>query len=145
MSTNPEFDNCKFFDCGDPEVLSHTDVHGALEDHFERNWETEETLEQQAERLGPVTVNGFMPKIMGKEWLESHAQGFVETFEESFYEEFGGEDPEDAPPWKPEDRVRIERAFLTLLTSATKDATIWQCDESASREFSPEECLKILK
>jgi hypothetical protein len=148
MNTNPDTDDfykCKFFDCGDPEVLSHTEVHDALAEHFEASWLTDETLPQQAERLGAVTVKGFNPKPLDMEWLQAEAIDFVERFEDSFYEEFGGEDPEDNPPWEPENRAGVERAFFNVLKSATKNCTVWRCEEAASREFSPEECLEILK
>lgn len=145
QSANPLFDTAKFYDCGDPEELSHESAEEAITSHFEVTWESvEETQEQQAERICPLTVNAFVPKAMDPAWLDSAVDRMLEGFIENFEEEYGGPDG-DCPPWDIETGKAYQTALLRMMTKFTKKSVVWQCDQVGEREFSAEECLEIIK
>lgn len=140
----PEFKDAKLYTCTDGEYITNTDWAEAILEKLEGDWEEGETIAEQCERIGPITVDAYKPTPISPEWVSSEVGIMMERFEDNFNEAYGSNDHE-ADPWPTDAREWIRKVLTANLTKSLRSATTHACEQIGSHTFSVAECVEMLK
>jgi hypothetical protein len=138
----PEFKNAKLYTCTDGEYITHSDWSDAILEEMERDWEKDETIQEQCERIGPITVHAYAATPVSPEWIDSEVDDIMERFEDRFNEAHGC-DGHEAEPWTTDTHAWAKKALVANLTKSLRSAVTHACEEVGSHTFTVAECIHI--
>lgn len=136
----PEFKNAKLYTCTDGEYITNTDWHEAIVEALERDWEEDETLKAQCERIGPITVHAYAATPVSPGWIASEVDAMMGRFEENFQEVHGCDDYE-AEPWTDATRDWAKKVLTANLTKSLRSSVTHACEQVGSHTFTVAECI----
>jgi len=140
----PEFKNAKLYTCRDGEYITQTDWEEAIRDVLESDWEDGETVAEQCERTGVITVQAYADTPISPSWIDGQVDLFMERFRDNFSEEYGCDD-HDAEPWTDETQDWAKKVLVANLTKSLRSAQTHACEQIGSHTFSVEECIEMMK
>lgn len=138
------FDNADYYDCGDPENLSHDTVEEALEDYIDglEGMSPECDVAALIEANSPITVSAYTRKAVhpadAADWARDMAENLNEWWREEEYADPDGDG--DGPG-----DTAFVKALIPLIEAAIARTTVWACDNSGEREYSAEEVLALMR
>ena len=144
MTMTPEFKNAKLFSCQEEGVIRHHDPRDAIQELMEDDWEDDEPITEQCERIGEVTVAAFNPVGIPDGWVEAQVELFMDRFAMDFESEFGC-DEFSATPWPSDDGEWAKKVLIANLTKSLRSAETYNVEPVCTHTYSVEECIEILK
>ncbi len=140
----PEFKDAKLYTCSDSDFVSHTCWAEAIQEQLDNDEQVNETIIEQCERTGSMTVTAYNPGGISDSWLDGQVELFLKRFYEDFSEEYGCED-HSAEPWT-EERLTWAKTVITAnLTKSLRQAKTYNIVSAGTHTFSVEECIEMLK
>ena len=140
----PEFKDAKLYSCSDSEFVTHTGWGDAIAEQLEGDWQEGETISEQCQRTGPVTVTAYNPGEISDSWLDAQVELLLERFREDFSEEYGCEDY-SAEPWTDETIDWAKKVITSNLKKSLRSAQTYTVVTVGTHTFSVEECIGMLK
>lgn len=138
------FKSADFFDCGEPEQLSHDCVEDALEYYFDSFGSLGCDMRAIITEHCPISVTAFHRKRVDTGSFQLGIAQRVETLVDNLNEDFAEEfcDPDDDSTGIDEDAIgRIRDLVLKEFAALS----VWQCEPTESVEFSAEQVCELLK
>jgi len=142
-SNKVKFEDAKFYDGRDPEVLNHSELEEALVDVLDMAWEKGMTKEQHLAACCPIEIKAYNPVKVNPEVAGHRAEAVLEDFEEYLMEDYGNFEG-DHDFWQKEERAELQSKLEAVLKEALEKLQVWQCEVVATKEFSTEEVLKVI-
>ena len=140
----PEFKNAKLYTCDDSEYIDQDNWAEAINDKLEKDWEKDETVAEQCERTGPITVQAYEATPISPIWIEGQVDMLMARFAEDFQEMFGTNEHE-AEPWTTDTEDWAKKVLTANLTKSLRSATTSACEEIGKHTFSVAECIEMMK
>ncbi len=137
MADDIAFPEAKFYECGDPEVLSHEEPMEALEAYLDPDLNPRMTAAEvvAAIRQRPVAVMAYNPMKISEKQIESWADNLLESLGETFSDEHGN--PDDGPcDAFPDDAEEVMRAAVA---SIIRRSHVWGCEVVGKVTLSPDQ------
>ena len=124
----PEFPKADCYDCRNSETLSHETPEEAIEYLIDNEGLPRETMGEIIKRLAPVTVTGYVRRLVTDEWIGRIAGSVVEGAVDSWEEEYGDPDGVTGDAITTKAVTRAEGTVARALRELYADARVWPCD-----------------
>lgn len=144
------YNEAHYYDAGDtPEEMTSEDPTEAiaqyLDDHFYPPIENK-TIENHIRELSPIHVRSYTCKQAPSNQGEAAIDSLLEDFDEYYWcEEFGNSFESGSPPWEGDDLLKVKKILYEAMERCIAIATVHQCDYTASREYSADEVITMMK
>jgi hypothetical protein len=149
------FEHADYFSVGDDqETLSHTEWSECLGQHFDDTAEKTTHIKVQCDELAPLEICGWKRKTLHKGFAEGVIDSMIEDLltdsfhAENWWEEYGDPDgdhpPLDGAKTKDVDPLK-DKLSAILHDFMLEHTTIWQCDVTATKEFTVDELEEFAK
>jgi len=137
-----DFNNAELYDCDDGEEhlrweCPSTAIERWLNGFMSPGCDAEAIIREHT----PLTVYAFARDGYDPNWHERRALYLAEYIEESWQDDFGGEDN----PFSDEHRETLVRALMPAIEAFAKSVNVWRCSQCAKREYSTEEVLAMMR
>lgn len=143
MSARDKFNgvHADYWDCSDPEGLTHEDPISALEEwidsHLEPGCDTEAIIRE----MGNITVEAYERDTISDGDIQSVAEQALDAACEYFCENFGDPEGDDhdlnVAQYKP--------AFEAAVRALYADTKVWRCSVTSTVELTPDEAIEIMR
>lgn len=144
MKMTKEFNEAALYTCSDDEYVTQTCWAEAIREELEGDWEKDETVKEQCERIGEVTVTAYNLGMISTSWIAGQVERILEKFHDNFSEEYGcAEHP--AEPWTEETLDWTKKVLTSNLTKSLRSATTHNIEPAGTHTFSVEECIEMMK
>jgi len=140
------FFSAKFYDCKESEQLSHDSAEGAIVDFFEEYKEVGDALVAEVDERCPLEVSAYNHIAITDEMLLDCAEDGLEAAAESLsnYEELWDPDGDGLEITK-EQLKAVAPKMVEILRELFSGVKVWGCEVVATREYSTEEVVAILR
>lgn len=135
-----------FWDCDDGrENLLHDELEEAVTYDVGNDLDEDGDVEAQVREAYPggITVFGFRPREVDRDWLEQQAARMAEDFAEQLEDEFGDHLTGTHQTLEDDDEKALGAGILALLEKLKLDP--WQCEQVAKVHLSLDELLEMLR
>ncbi len=133
-----------FWDCEDPEVLTHLDPISALEACVENHRTHDSLTEETIREMGTITVAAYRKKLHSPGEVAEAAERALDAATEALDDEEHGHPEGDQPMFAIDVLAKHLPAFEAVVRALLAEGKIWQCETVQSVELSPEETIEIL-
>lgn len=140
----PEFKEAKLYTCTDGEYITNSDWCEAILEELERDWETDESVEDQCKRTGPIKVTAYNSGEISPSWIKDQVEMLMGKFHEVFSEEYGC-DEYAAEPWTKDTEAWTKSVLTSNLTKSLRSAETHTVKEVGTHTFSVEECIEMMQ
>ena len=144
------YNESTYYDASDaPEEMTSEDPSEAiaqyLDDHFYPPIENK-TIEDHIRELSPIHVRSYTRKKAPTNQGEAAIDSLLEDFDEYYWcEEFGNAFEGGSPPWGEDVLLEVKKILYEAMERCVKKARVYQCDYTASREYSADEVAIMMK
>lgn len=140
----PEFKDAKLYTCNDDGFIRHSDWSEAILEKLEGDWEKDETVAEQCERIGEITVTAHNPGGVSAAWIDQYVDLMMDRLREDFSEEYGCDDFA-ADPWPKDNGDWAKKVLTANVTKSLRSAETYNVTDAGSHTFSVEECIEMMK
>jgi len=136
----PTMPDGEFFDCSNPESLTHTDPWSAIEEYLDGWLSPKMTVADVLREIRkPITITAYVPGVVDDAEIKNWAESLTETLEERFGEEHG--DPDGQHPLCKD----AEAIMLEAVTKIVKASRVWSCAESGHVNLTPDQVEELAR
>lgn len=134
----------KWWDCTDPEVLTHTDPVSALEACVEHHLEPGRDAMDVIREMGSISVDAYRERLHTPGEISEAAERALDAATEALDDDEHGHPEGDQPMFTVEVLAKHLPAFEAAVRALLAEGRVWQCEVFQSVELSPDETIEIL-
>lgn len=135
----------EFWDCEDPEVLSHLDPISALEACVENHRERDRRTEDVIREMGTIAVAAYRKRNHSPTEITEAAERALDAATEALDDEEHGHPEGDQPMFSVDMLAKHLPAFEAVVRELLREAKLWQCEVAQQVELTPDETIEILR
>lgn len=142
----PTIDDVVFWDCSDPEQLTHDNIEDAVE-YFVDNFlspgcDTEKVLRED---LGGLTVKGYTRAEVTDKFLDGMADHLAERFHEQIHEDEWGDPNGTHENITPEGMRLLEEKLRVVLREIRPYIQPWACEVTTEVKMDADELVAFCR
>jgi hypothetical protein len=135
----------EFWDCLDPEELTHTDPISALEACIEHHLNRASPVEDQIREMGAIPVEAYRKRKHEPSEIADAVDRAIDAAVEALDDEEHGHPEGDQPMFEIDVLAKARAAFETAVLALVAEGKIWQCEVAHTVELTPDETIEILR
>jgi hypothetical protein len=133
----------EFWDCTDPEVLTHKDPISALEACVEDHLEKGRPVEDVIREMGGISVQAYRKRLHTPGEILEAAERALDAVTEALDDEEHGHPEGDQPMFSVDVLAKHLPAFEAAVIALLAEGKIWQCEVVQTVELTPDETIEI--
>lgn len=134
-----------FWDCLDPEVLTHTDPISALVACVESHIDRASPVDDQIREMGAIPVEAYRHRMHDASDIADAVDCALDAAVEALDDEEHGDPDGDHAMFKLDVLAKHRPAFEAVVRALVADGKIWQCEVAHTVELTPDETIEILR
>lgn len=134
----------EFWDCEDPEVLTHLDPISALEACVENHRERDRLTEDVIREMGTISVEAYRKRNHSPGEIAEAAERALDAATEALDDEEHGHPEGDASMFSVDVLAKHLPAFEAVVRALLREGKMWQCEVAQRVELTPDETIEIL-
>lgn len=142
----PTIDDAMFWDCSDPEQLTHDNIEDAVEYYIDGflspGCDVEKVLRED---LGGLTVNGYTRAEVTDKFLDSQAEHLAEVFWEQIHEDEWGDPNGNHENITPEGRRLLKERLGQVLREVRPYIEPWACEVTTKVVMDEDELVAFCR
>jgi len=144
MAMTQEFKTAELYTCSEDKPLMHSTVEDAVQEYLDDQWDAEEPVEAQCDRIGPLDVFAYNTDKVDPTWVEKKVEQFMIDFRDSFEEAYGSEDFA-GEPWNKDTEDWAKKVIHSNLVKSLRQAKVYTCHQVGTHTFTSDELKELLK
>jgi hypothetical protein len=137
--------DAEFWDCGDPDTLTHTDPISAIEACVESHIDRASPVEDQIREMGAIPVEAYRKRKHDPSDITDAVDRALDAAVEALDDEEHGHPEGDQPMFKLDILAKHRPAFEAAVLALLAEAKLWQCEVAHTVELTPDETIEILR
>ena len=131
--------NCDYYDCSEPESLSHETVADAIESFLDGYASLDCDMVALIVEHAPIEVEGYVREVVSETWKEWTVTCLLERLDERYSEGYGN--PEDTEFDTDRDRITLRE----WLDATLARHPVWACEVVWKREYGAAEVETMMR
>lgn len=141
----PPVDDAVFWDCSDPEELTHDNIEDAVEYFVDGFFEPGCDVEKELRAMGGLTVKGYTRAEVTDKFLDSQAADLADRFYEAIHEPEWGDPNGNHENITPEGRRLLEEKLRGVLREIRPHIEPWACEPTIERHMDEDELVAFCR
>jgi hypothetical protein len=135
----------EFWDCSDPEVLTHTDPIAALLACVESHLDRASPVEDQIREMGAIPVEAYRKRAHSPGEIHEAAERALDAATEALDDDEHGHPEGDEPMFSVDVLAKHLPAFEGVVRELLAEGRVYQCEVFDTVELTPDETIEILR